>query len=280
MNLPVSHKIIRKSRLWALRVIPLVFLAFVVRGSPAYRACVDEEPSQQPGHQQEKGAASFIVAIREILVRRWGCGGRFIDANYEGITAASGVAVAVFTLTLWRSTEKLWKAGERQIGVAQAAANAALKSAEVAEKSLTEHERPWIFRDKVHVGWRHTPGVGMNDWMVHLCWKNVGRAPAMIDRCEFRIADVATLPPNPDYTNMAVLGLPDVLAQNAECETQAVGPGGGGMKDGVAIEFVFFGRLLYREMNGKKHQSGFALRMAPMGAYAMVYENDAYNRYD
>jgi len=46
------------------------------------------------------------------------------------------VFIALFTLALWVSTDRLWKAGERQITVANTAANAAQTTAEASAKQL------------------------------------------------------------------------------------------------------------------------------------------------
>ena len=53
---------------------------------------------------------------------------------------SAAVWTAIFTAVLTGSTILLW-VSTRQ-------------SARIAERALTEHERPWIFRDIVHVRWR------------------------------------------------------------------------------------------------------------------------------
>ena len=69
----------------------------------------------------------------------------WVNANHDNINAFAAVAIAVFTFTLWRSTLKLWEAGEKQIIVASKAADAAKKSAVVAEQALYGTEAPFIF---------------------------------------------------------------------------------------------------------------------------------------
>lgn len=72
--------------------------------------------------------------------------------EHSGLMAAmAGVIVAVFTGVLWWATEKLWKASERQrrdgrraIYANIAAARAARKSTEVAEKNLRAAYHPLI----------------------------------------------------------------------------------------------------------------------------------------
>ncbi|MGA7577689.1 MAG: hypothetical protein ACLQUW_00700 [Desulfobaccales bacterium] len=67
------------------------------------------------------------------------------------IVAIATVAIAFFTYTLWRATSGLFKVAEEQsrdmkasIAVAEKAAEASMKSAEVAEKTLVNIQRPWI----------------------------------------------------------------------------------------------------------------------------------------
>lgn len=75
----------------------------------------------------------------------------FLDEHNGALTALAGIAVAAFTFTLWQSTEKLWaeaqqqrRDGRRAVLANIAAARAARKSADVAEKSLLAAHRPLI----------------------------------------------------------------------------------------------------------------------------------------
>ena len=175
---------------------------------------------------------------------------------------------AVFTGALTVSTMFLW------ISTRQ--------SARIAERALTEHERPWIFRDFVTVTWRHRPEVPMNDWMISLRWKNFGRAPATLMEFVFKIQDVATLASRPDYSQCAPLGIIDAMPakDDVEFNTQPVGLAIPGIKkNGDPIQYVFWGRLKYKEMNGTEHASGFALQLIPIVSGAASHNNDAYNYY-
>ncbi len=108
--------------------------------------------------------------------------------------------VAIFTAILGVSTIGLWLATKR--------------SAAIAERALTDVERPWVFRDIVTVTVRHRPGVKFNDWMVKLKWRNVGRTPALLVDLQFKIEDLANLPAQPDYSNASPLGVVTALAQS------------------------------------------------------------------
>jgi hypothetical protein len=62
-------------------------------------------------------------------------------SHAETWTALATIAIAVFTYTLKRSTDKLWAAGERQIAVAKEAADAAKTSAD----HIPRVERAYMF---------------------------------------------------------------------------------------------------------------------------------------
>jgi hypothetical protein len=79
------------------------------------------------------------------VIRDW------IDTNGDLLTVAATIAIAFFTFTLWRATSKMMKVAQEQsenmktsIFIAEKTADAALKAAEVAEKSLALTDRPWL----------------------------------------------------------------------------------------------------------------------------------------
>ena len=60
--------------------------------------------------------------------------------TYNVLTLLATGIIAVFTTTLWWSTYKLWRAGERQLRVATKAAKAAARTAQ----ALIDNQRPWV----------------------------------------------------------------------------------------------------------------------------------------
>jgi hypothetical protein len=62
---------------------------------------------------------------------------KFLDALGVAITALATIAIAWFTLTLRRSTDKLWKAGDKQLRLLK-------RSADISERALTELEAPHL----------------------------------------------------------------------------------------------------------------------------------------
>lgn len=128
--------------------------------------------------------------------------------------------------------------------------------------------------------WRNTPNVQFNDWMISVQWRNVGRMPAMIQHFQYRFTDIEDFPTVPNYSQMLEFDTVPSLTPGDDFETQKVGVGGGCLKpDGTPITFVFWGRLIYAEMNGKTRYSGFAFQLAPMGNLSLEYGGEPYNYY-
>ena len=145
-------------------------------------------------------------------------------------------------------------------------------------------ERPWLFLEGATVSRRDiAPGQPLvpNDWFIKLRWKNVGRSPAIIERCEFKLIDKDVISVQPDYSNSQDLLTVAMVAQNTGFETNEVGPArGSGTKDGQAIMFVLFGRLTYRDLNAIEHHTGFAIEVSPHIAAFSPHNNPAYDYYD
>jgi hypothetical protein len=74
----------------------------------------------------------MVLPIDTFIVRWLNSISVWIEANSDFITAAATVAIAFFTLTLWRATPKLWKIAQEQsrdikisLAISQKAADAA-----------------------------------------------------------------------------------------------------------------------------------------------------------
>ena len=68
----------------------------------------------------------------------------FFDIHNGTFSALFAAVVAGFTWRLWKSTDKLWIAGERQIGVAEKAAKSAEASNVLSRKIFVAEQRPWL----------------------------------------------------------------------------------------------------------------------------------------
>lgn len=113
-----------------------------------------------------------------------------LNNDAGAISAIATIAVAAFTLTLWRSTDKLWRAGERQLKIAQAATDAATRQAQM----MVNIELPIFVIESV----RTLQGSASRGVEIKL--GNHGRTPAIIvaECLEIRVSQ--SLPNVPEYT--------------------------------------------------------------------------------
>ena len=121
--------------------------------------------------------------------------------------------------------------------------------------------------------------VIQNNWFIKLHFKNVGRAPAIVTDCQFKIGEFNSLPLRPDYTGASQLGVQRTISVGETVETTETGPAPT-LANWRGAELVFFGRLIYSELNGRLHHTGFALRVAPMMPATVSYDNRNYDYYD
>jgi hypothetical protein len=77
-------------------------------------------------------------------------------------------ALAIYTYRLWRSTEKLWGAGEKQIAVAKESADAARGSVKLAEEIAKRQLRAYV----------HIDAVELEGNSIRIKIKNFGTTPA------------------------------------------------------------------------------------------------------
>ena len=179
----------------------------------------------------------------------------------------SAFITAAFTVVLGVSTIALWLATKR--------------TAEIAERSLSEVERPWLFIEGTTITRRELPGepIEPNNWYISFRCRNVGRTPAVVEECIVQLGDKDQLPKTPNYDLTFRGHAPRWLSTNETFDTRQMGPAIR-MKDGRPIQFVAFGRLTYKELNGREHHSGFAVEVSPHMPAAIGYPNDAYDYYD
>lgn len=112
----------------------------------------------------------------------------FVDTHSGALTLIATVAIAAFTFTLWRSTDKLWSAAERQrrdarhsIYASQVAARAsresavaAKKTADATEKLLNNLEVPYVLPHEMKFNYSDSHGS------IAFSFKNYGRSPATV----------------------------------------------------------------------------------------------------
>jgi hypothetical protein len=175
-------------RLLIAVMVVFAVLAIVDRASQFLPPCM-LYPSEQ---NYNDPATQYYCATREGIII---AGVEFLyDLKPEVWTALFTLAIAIFTLTLKLSTDKLWDAGERQIDlidnifkkqsidmvaflfVADTSAKAAEKSAQIAEKALTEIERAFVFIDGFNTELFADPNnsLDVRYFAIQPLWKNAG----------------------------------------------------------------------------------------------------------
>jgi hypothetical protein len=182
--------------------------------------------------------------------------------------------IAYFTLWLMASTAVL---GLATIGLWFAT----IRGARIAERALAEHERPWLFFSSAGIQLRdtHSQPRPPNQFYVELFWENVGRAPALIEGCDVKFIDKDILPEIPDYSNCVPLGTNRSVAVGTHFQTEKIGPNIPVNKDGKVIQYVMVGRMRYCELNGKSHETGFAIEIAQFMPAFVSCSNRAYEYY-
>lgn len=189
------------------------------------------------------------------------------------IAAAIQAGLFIWQLSLIRTSLKDTKIAA---DAARAAAEAGTLQAKVAERSFTELERPWLFLEGATVSRRELPGQALvpNNWFIKLHWKNVGRAPALIVECTFQIAPKEKIADEPAYDQRSQLSCPRTVPVGGTIETTEVGPA-----PGKHEYLVFYGKLTYTELSGKRHTTGFAVEVSPHIAAFNPHNNDKYDYY-
>jgi hypothetical protein len=172
--------------------------------------------------------------------------GSYIHSYRDDINAVSTFIIMALTIALSVFNARL--------------ASATKRAAVAAEKGLTELERPWIFLEGSTITRRDgKPASSIpNNWYISLRFKNVGRMPAVINRCLFEIKPKTELPEKPIFSIKPDLSTPMTLDRGESFDTQPVGPG-----DHKKEFWVFYGKVIYTELNGKAHETGFALEVSP-----------------
>ena len=71
---------------------------------------------QQPNTEEQKQRSGNSCGFADSLTYRAGeYVTEWIDRRHDFVTAAATVVIALFTIALWRATDRLWGAGERQL---------------------------------------------------------------------------------------------------------------------------------------------------------------------
>jgi hypothetical protein len=185
--------------------------------------------------------------------------------------------LAFATILLAAATGYLVKASFAQVRDAKDSIAAARKSAEVAEAALTQVERPWLALTETEISWEYSNGRERP--RLALGFKNIGRMPAIIVKCEYRSEDLASAPARPDYSNVETAGGNlRVLAPGDTTTTAEIGA-----PDNINMSpsgYLLFGQVVYRDLPGNEHHTGFVVQIVENKRQTFVPQRVGYEWFD
>ncbi len=134
---------------------------------PRAQVCHETSKSKCADHKKQPGGIRTALAL---LVE-------FLEEHNGAITSLATIAIAAFTGTLWYATRKMMKSGESQIAIAKDAANAAERSADVAEKALIAGQRAFVSVSFRQSPYRDITTGNIEFWGIIPVWTNAGNTP-------------------------------------------------------------------------------------------------------
>ena len=210
---------------------------------------------QKDKYQSPTLQGPFIIGAKDAIL--WFLG--FAERNDKAITALSTLGIFIFTVILAIATHQLRIIADRQI------------------ESQIQMERPWLIIDAAKVRRPDQPPPIANYWYVSFRWRNVGRAPAIVEECVVKIVALDELPAIPDYTKASPLVCNRTVRAGSTCMTGEVGPDPKSFfKNEKPLRIIIFGRLTYKSLSGATHYTGFAEEISTYLPCYGGYTNKAY----
>jgi hypothetical protein len=148
---------------WICGAAAVVAIVWIVESSQSFQSCIKDA-------QYEKGEQSLQKILTDLsILIRWqkDCLGVFIDQNDGTITALATFLIALFTLTLWQSTNKLWDGAE--------------KERKLSEDTAKRQLRAYVHVEDVIISLVRTEFYPL----IQIIIKNFGATPArlIVNRC-------------------------------------------------------------------------------------------------
>jgi len=184
----------------------------------------------------------------------------------------------------------LWEAGR----ISAVAANAARKSADVAEASLKDLERPWLYWHSIVPFGILPPGGAVNMYptattkhapMVTCTLINIGRMPAIMGTCFYNLVLLNELPPSPVYEGgqatlkgIVQVGKTTGPIHVSMSEMTLSGEEWGAIRRNERF-FFLFGYIKYSDVFGDEYTMNFGYRHYVQEAEQGFFEfgGEAYN---
>jgi hypothetical protein len=204
--------LIPRKKALAACIAALIIALALIASSESFQDCEHTRKSHH-GYQALQEEVGFLVHGVIRLKLHAACARVALGENDGAIAALSGIAVAFFTYTLWRSTEKLWQAAEAQraadsearradlerldvslriaqehTAAAQTAADAAKAQTRSARREFNIDQRPWCSIEILPASDLTCAGRG-DAWRLEITTviKNHGKMPALNVLARFKI---------------------------------------------------------------------------------------------
>jgi hypothetical protein len=204
----------------------------------------------------------------------------------ESIDALSTILIAVFTGTLWWATAGLKNFAQIQsqdmkeaILVTKKLARAAQKSADIAESSVRNFERPYVFlvNMKAHIMPTET-NPEQTAIVFEFNLQNHGRTPAIVTEIEADIDIVGLAPKEPSHSKVSNFRRREIIGSGITSQkierpltiNQVIGPH-------RAIALIY-GFVRYNYTSGRHYKHGFGFHWSSEeGSFQASARYEAYN---
>ena len=169
---------------WIVLILFFAWTSYVAWSTSSFQDCIaNEEKAEATAHTKNNPPEVILPLIAYARIDTL-CAVRLAYDFRDALNTIATLFIALFTLTLWRSTDRLWKEASASGETALLTAKAAQKAADVAERSLTELERPYVYGAVTDPG-LDASGVILKRSVFKLCIYNFGRTPANLTRLEY-----------------------------------------------------------------------------------------------
>jgi hypothetical protein len=246
-------------RAWIAGIVTILALVWTVEGSQPFQSCVKEAKYQIGGQTFKRALANFSTWTGH----RKDCVGAFIHQNEGAITALATLFIALFTLTLWRSTDKLWNVTNDTL---------------IHARESSEHQlRPYVNVSGAEYQWS-------TDFRVTLECTNSGQSPATFFDvgCVGAVRETGdtsglTIPSDLDYNTWASLGAgcrETVGIRREDCPALVREV----MESGGKKRLLILGRVRYGDVFGNEYESEFIYFAAQIDVNRVVKMSRATGR--
>lgn len=259
--------------------------------SKTFIDCIPKRVKGNDYQALHENAGFFVKAVPRLKLRL-ACGFEAADANEGALSGLAGIAVAIFTFTLWRSTEKLWreaeaerKGGERardedsrrldwSLEIAQehavaadTAANAAKISADAAVWAKMPALRPVVGHGDKGAGNLHALGIITNvgetsALITNVCFvahvSDPGKPPKILANTSLvRYPPSGDTPVNPEFDLIGDKSFPFTAAGEVPINATIKQ-----LTDGEKVAWIF-GYIEYTDFLGVRCRYGFGFNSVP-----------------